>query len=515
MISCDPSHFSLAHLSQVTIKRETRRPQEINLPSHINLSKGPPHHQFTQPSQLPTITKPVTIQPITEGTKNGFFKEEEFPNGPPLRFATTYFLRLAELKPSIEAAAMEAWDGTEIGGDTVQRANRVLDVRQGEICWIVGTIYMDMPLKPNILDDITKHNWIAAPPPRDKYMTPGEDQVMLEDESGRVKLVGKMLEKEYLVTGAVIGVMGTENKDGDFDVVDVIVPHLPPQENLLAIGKGKGRREGGKRKVALVSGLGFRGNAMEDFETELLAEYLLGEIGGVEDQESASKITHLIIAGNSLAPSIALPPVKGEEKHKKYGYDSTTYNANPALALDNLLTSLLPSIPITILPGPTDPANVSLPQQPLHPAIFRNAKSYIASCLHTTTNPALLDIDGVKFLGTAGQNLDDVYKYVDGEDRLGMCERLLKWRCVAPTAPDTLWSFPFEDKDLYIIRECPHVFFLGNQEKFESRLVEGPENQVCRIILIPKFSETSEMVLVDVDTLECESVKFGVENGGS
>lgn len=33
---------------------------------------------------------------------------------------------------------------------------RVLDVRQGELCWVVGTVFMDMPLKPNILDDIAK-----------------------------------------------------------------------------------------------------------------------------------------------------------------------------------------------------------------------------------------------------------------------------------------------------------------------------------------------------------------------
>ncbi|KAG0633893.1 DNA polymerase alpha/epsilon subunit B-domain-containing protein [Tuber brumale] len=428
------------------------------------------------------------------------------------QFATMYFLRLVDLKPSVEAVALKAWEGTEIGGETVERADRVLEVRQGELCWIVGTIYMEMPLKPNILEDITKNQWIAAPPPRDKYVTPGADQTMLEDESGRLRLVGKVLERECLVTGVVVGVMGTETKDGDFDVVDVIVPELPPQENKLDIGEGE-KKKGGKRKVALVSGLSFKGNAMENFETELLAEYLLGEVGGVEDQESASKITRLIIAGNSLAPAVALPPVKGEEKHKKYGYDSTTYNANPALALDNLLTTLLPSLPVTILPGPTDPANVSLPQKPLHPAIFRNAKHYAASSLHTTTNPCCVDIDGLKFLGTAGQNLDDVYKYVEGEDRLGMCERLLRWRCVAPTAPDTLWSFPFEDKDMYVIKECPHVFFMGNQEGFASRLVKGPQNQLCRIILIPKFSETNEVVLLDLDTLECESVKFGVENG--
>lgn len=34
--------------------------------------------------------------------------------------------------------------------------DRVLDVRQGELCWVAGTVYMDMLLKPNILDDLTK-----------------------------------------------------------------------------------------------------------------------------------------------------------------------------------------------------------------------------------------------------------------------------------------------------------------------------------------------------------------------
>jgi DNA polymerase delta subunit 2 len=34
--------------------------------------------------------------------------------------------------------------------------DRVLDVRQGELCWVVGTVYMEMGLKPNVLDDIAK-----------------------------------------------------------------------------------------------------------------------------------------------------------------------------------------------------------------------------------------------------------------------------------------------------------------------------------------------------------------------
>lgn len=67
-----------------------------------------------------------------------------------------YFLRLTELKPKVEKVASEAWDGFQIGGEEVRKVERVLDVRQGELCWVAGTVYMEMPLKPNILEDISK-----------------------------------------------------------------------------------------------------------------------------------------------------------------------------------------------------------------------------------------------------------------------------------------------------------------------------------------------------------------------
>lgn len=67
-----------------------------------------------------------------------------------------YFLRLTKLKPAVEEIAVEAWRDFHIAGEDVQRVERVLDVRQGKLCWVAGTIYMEMPLKPNILDDISK-----------------------------------------------------------------------------------------------------------------------------------------------------------------------------------------------------------------------------------------------------------------------------------------------------------------------------------------------------------------------
>ena len=58
------------------------------------------------------------------------------------------------------------WEGTTIGGEEAKRVDRVLDVRQGELCWVVGTVYMDMSLKPNILEDVSKDVSALLPLPR-------------------------------------------------------------------------------------------------------------------------------------------------------------------------------------------------------------------------------------------------------------------------------------------------------------------------------------------------------------
>jgi DNA polymerase delta subunit 2 len=47
-------------------------------------------------------------------------------------------------------------------------------------------------------------------------------------------------------------------------------------------------------------------------------------------------------------------------------------------------------------------------------------------------------MEGWRVLATGGQNVSDVFKYLDSNDRVGMMEAMCRWRCCAPTAPDTL-----------------------------------------------------------------------------
>ncbi|KAF2716500.1 hypothetical protein K431DRAFT_235231 [Polychaeton citri CBS 116435] len=456
------------------------------------------------------------------------------------QYADMYFLRLAALKKPLESLASEVWSDFSIAGEAARCVDRVLDVRQGELCWVIGTVYMEMPLKPNVLDDIGKEHWIAAPPPRVKYTSGDGDQMMLEDESGRLRLTGGFLQGCFLVTGAIVAVLGTENKDGEFEVLDIRVPDLPRQPQRWESEQGQAavngtatssQPGGDSGKVAIVSGLGITGDAGDLLSLDLLMEYILGESLSDADQESAAQISRLIIAGNSLSHGspiasredvVSAAKKQGVGAARKYGYDSSAYNAAPTSRLDSFLSTLLPSLPITLLPGEHDPTSTALPQQPIHPAMFPQSRAYMeppaehshkSSWFHTTTNPADFDLAGWRFLGTGGQTVNDVYKYVDCEDRLTIIEAMLRWRLTAPTAPDTLWCYPFQDRDQFVLTDCPHVYFVGNQPKFESRIIEGPLGQQVRLVAVPSFKETGEMVLLDLETLEPELVKVQIYDG--
>lgn len=384
--------------------------------------------------------------------------------------------------------------------------------------------------------------WISAPTSVNKYFSDDDrDAVMLEDDSGRLRLTGDFLKSHMLVTGCIVAVMGTENASGDFEVIDMQFADLAPQPDRWALSKtsksngtAKGKKPSededlemtdaaastkGSSKIAVVSGLNFSGDDPSyALQLNLLLEYLLGEALDPNAQAELSQISRLIIAGNSIAtvnPRVGESAADKKASAKKYGYDASSYNALPSQQLDDFLAELLPTLPVTLLPGENDPANASFPQQPIHSAMFPRSREFTATpgsdekgWLDPVTNPWEGEVDGWRFLGTGGQNLDDIFKYVDSEDRLAMMEAMCRWRCSAPTAPDTLWSYPFQDDDPFVMKECPHVYFVGCQPEFGTRVISGPNGQTVRLIAVPSFSESKEIILVDSETLEVSRVKI-------
>ncbi|KAG8856785.1 hypothetical protein FRB96_006289 [Tulasnella sp. 330] len=415
------------------------------------------------------------------------------------QYSSIYFLRLTELRRTIEKVASSKWGNLTRKPDYVRR---ILDVTKGQLAYVIGTVYMEMPLKPSILEDIAKDEWTLAAPLKASYYC-NEDKIMLEDESGRVKLVGDVISKAQLVTGVIISALGMETAAGDFEVLDWCCAGLAEQSvskqdmNGTDIdGPSSSGRTAGEW-IGLVSGLdiGLPGSSAAeqdaaDMSVQLLVEYLASEAGGVEDQTSSTEISRLILVGNSVVPVVSAD--EEDTKSKRFNASKTKYDPAPLTDLTALLTDISRAVPIHIVPGPTDPTGTTLPQQPLPRAMFGkdlyNKPDTVFSC---ETNPAWIGVGDCEMLVVSGQTIDDLSKYVEGCDRLAMTKHTLNWRHMAPTAPDTLWCYPFLHRDPFMLEKSPHIYVIGNQPEFATDVVTSHDG-------------------VNTQTLEVKTVSFRV-----
>lgn len=225
----------------------------------------------------------------------------------------------------------------------------------------------------------------------------------------------------------------------------------------------------------------------------------LGDVNGIE----TSKIARVIIAGNSTR-------IQPERKPPTISLISKTVVANDTVEavkyLDGFLLQLSQMIDVDVMPGKNDPANHILPQQPMHHCLFPKAMLY--KSLHNVPNPYECTVDGVRILGSSGQPVSDIMAFSEIEEPLEALEMCLKWGHIAPTAPDTLGCYPFYDSDPFIIEDCPHVLFAGNQAKFETKLVCGNDGQIVRLFCIPEFASSFTAVILNLKNLNCETITF-------
>lgn len=76
-------------------------------------------------------------------------------------------------------------------------------------------MYKHQQWKPSILQELSEEHQLSLPASRSDYCSE-KDQVFLEDEMLRIKLVGTLVDLESIVTGIVCAVLGSEEKDGTF-----------------------------------------------------------------------------------------------------------------------------------------------------------------------------------------------------------------------------------------------------------------------------------------------------------
>ena len=65
------------------------------------------------------------------------------------QYSQLYFQRLSMLKSVIIEKCQEKWKSE-------CRKDRLFDVNAGETCYVIGTVFVDSSLKPNVLNEIAK-----------------------------------------------------------------------------------------------------------------------------------------------------------------------------------------------------------------------------------------------------------------------------------------------------------------------------------------------------------------------
>lgn len=446
-------------------------------------------------------------------------------------FSSQYFdlyrARIAALRAAVVRRAQELWLGKELHiGGALQRPRlleHVLDLEVGYAAIVVGTVYKHHPLLPTVLEVYAKQRAIIAPPPLESYVS-DDDIIGIEDEGGRVKLVqadalpadlgsdpwgAQRLQRDRLLHGQVVAVLGTVQASGVMAAYAYCTAGPPPQPQLPRPLSGAGLLEGAGRYVAFVSGL----QGAEELQQELMLDFLGGHSGSsLEQEQLQQKIVRVVIAGNCI-PRIRKAETDDDMAFQRRRGDlgATEEQLEQAALIkhvDLVLANLSASVPVDLMPGPMDPANYSLPQQPLNHCLFPVANRYAS--FHRVTNPHHCKVGDALMLGTSGQEIASMRKFVTVDSSLEIMKSLLASRHIAPTAPDTLAAYPCQGVDPFVLEQCPHVYFIGNQDSYETDMFQGPDGQRTRLISVPSFAKTASIVLLDVDSLACHEVTFKV-----
>lgn len=201
---------------------------------------------------------------------------------------------------------------------------------------------------------------------------------------------------------------------------------------------------------------------------ELLQQWLYGNLSGIEgdrDWEAAS-VVRVIVAGNSVRSSLDSNQMTCIIRQPE---SQTTLDS--VNSVDKIISNWIQSIHVDLMPGEFDPSNYMLPQQPMHRCMF--PKSHTSNNFRSVPNPYQLKLADRLILGTSGQNINDIMRYSRIETPLEALELCLRWSHISPTSPDTLPCFPYYENDPFIVQDCPHVFFVGNMNTFETKLWEG------------------------------------------
>nr|XP_031826430.1 DNA polymerase delta small subunit-like isoform X1 [Nomia melanderi] len=413
------------------------------------------------------------------------------------QYCNIYNARLTVLRDLLLQKARDKWAQNEI----LFTLSELSEKDQDNDYIVIGSLYKHQELKPSILHELSEELQLTTQLPRTNYAS-FKDVLFLEDNSLRIKLVGNHMNIQNVVTGIICAVLGHQLENGAFYVTDWCYPGCIPK--LTTISKPLDKFG----KILIISGLDLANNT-QSLSLNLFSEWITGMIGCNEVQKEVASIACIIIAGNSIRGSIEMYNHKGYFETKTH--DETIFKEATAIAhkLDKFLFSIAQCCPIILMPGEFDPSCHAIPQQAFHPCILPQTSRL--KSFYAVTNPWIGSINSRIIAGSSGQPISDIMKVAGlaNASPLSWLECTLIWSHYAPTAPDTVPAYPYSQIDPFVMTEFPDIYFVGNMDKYDTKLVAANERNT-RLICIPKFSETQTAVLIDLQDLRTWPVSFGV-----
>lgn len=359
-------------------------------------------------------------------------------------YGSVYNVRLRTLSDRLKHAAAEKWAGGFL--EALPLVDQISSIQKGVDVVVVGTVYKEMRLKPDILEEMAKQRVISVRKTVSTYVSEGREGeiIYVEDESGRLQLAAKSgcQGLEMLCTGTSVALRAELNK-GALQVTDFCTAGLAPQPPLPQLNTDK--------FILLASDLQIGQDGVSPLPSQLLADYVCGHLGSSAEQEFCASIVRVVLAGNTT-PSA---PLEAMKSHQALSREMQQQYAGSVRLLDQFATQLCAAVDVDLMPGEKDPVNTLFPQQAFHPSLLPDASEL--SSLHCVTNPYECSVDGVVMLGTDGVNVNDQHKYSDpasGRAPIDAMVDMLETCHMSPTAPDTIQSYPFPDRDPFVLVRC-------------------------------------------------------------
>ncbi|KAI6180228.1 hypothetical protein M3Y98_00697100 [Aphelenchoides besseyi] len=349
----------------------------------------------------------------------------------------------------------------------------------------ISAVEFPIPWIVPVVDDVKSMEYDA------RSKASPRDTLWIENDVHRIQIDGDEVVTDKLVGGYVVGLYGHKSPETFVFVVErLFFPEMAPQVPWPI----------GEREVYLlfISGIGLNSEVEKNVETYAAFNQLVDWL----DTDDGKKINRVVVAGNTLDIS------GGDIKLGQLTKNGLSRNIDIKAIdqADRTLEELAKTVEVDLMSGPTDLCPIMLPQQPMISAVFQCCKK--TKKFRTLTNPHSFTVNGVHFLGTSGQNLDDLHKHTRACTSVELMMQTLRGRIITPTTPNSVDGWPFHDRDPQILDELPHVYFASNQPEYLSEMVEFENGSRTHLLTIPIFREKFQAVIFNLRSMSTQLLNF-------